>query len=192
MLFSRRNGKVSCNGREQHPARNSHAEMKVIGSFPSLQKYELDWQFPFPPKDPIDMGFNHAVGFNCAAPCVPMCHLPLRKIFHTQPLHKTVSMEGVSMKYHKKEEDNLVPVSDQEQKLISEFYSYLSDDSDQNAATTTTHLDNVLVKLVGNKIVSQKLNILIDCAVGAPDHGEDVVDGLNAVDKAYLNKMMFI
>eukprot|EP00957_Ditylum_brightwellii_P092078 7010500-Ditylum_brightwellii.AAC.1 len=27
--------------------------------------------------------------------------------------------------------------------------------------------------------------------VGAPGHGKDAVDGLDAVDKAYLNKMMF-
>eukprot|EP00957_Ditylum_brightwellii_P017469 1315720-Ditylum_brightwellii.AAC.1 len=60
-------------------------------------------------------------------------------------------MEGVSMKYYKKEEDDLVPVPDQELTLISEFYSYLSGDSDQNAATTTTHLDNTLVELVRRK-----------------------------------------
>eukprot|EP00957_Ditylum_brightwellii_P192795 14679609-Ditylum_brightwellii.AAC.1 len=35
------------------------------------------------------------------------------------------------MEYYKKEEDDLVPVPDHEHKLISEFYSYLSDDSDQ-------------------------------------------------------------
>jgi hypothetical protein len=34
-------------------------------------------------------------------------------------------------------------------------------------------------------------NIVINCAVGAPGHGKDIVDGLNVVDKAYLNKMMF-
>eukprot|EP00957_Ditylum_brightwellii_P071038 5398170-Ditylum_brightwellii.AAC.1 len=37
-----------------------------------------------------------------------------------------------------------------------------------------------------------KCNIVTDCAVGAPDHGKDIIDGLNAVDKTYLNKMMFI
>eukprot|EP00957_Ditylum_brightwellii_P106177 8100153-Ditylum_brightwellii.AAC.1 len=35
-----------------------------------------------------------------------------------------------------------------------------------------------------------KFNIVIDHAFGAPDHGKDVVDRLNAVDKAYLNKVM--
>ena len=32
--------------------------------------------------------------------------------------------------------------------------------------------------------------ITIDRAVGAPGHGKDVVDGLNAVDKNYLFKLM--
>eukprot|EP00957_Ditylum_brightwellii_P074234 5640681-Ditylum_brightwellii.AAC.1 len=36
-----------------------------------------------------------------------------------------------------------------------------------------------------------KFNIVIDHAVEAPGHGKDVVDGLNAIDKAHLNKMMF-
>eukprot|EP00957_Ditylum_brightwellii_P135828 10360457-Ditylum_brightwellii.AAC.1 len=130
-------------------------------------------------------------------------------------------MEGASMEYYKKEEDDLIAFPDQVHKLISEFYSYLSDDSDQNAAKTTSHLDNMLVELVRRKIFSQKVstiweemdgctkqyrcatacyllfyismefNIVIDHAVGAPGHGKDVVYGLNAVDKAYLNKMMF-
>eukprot|EP00957_Ditylum_brightwellii_P210822 15365441-Ditylum_brightwellii.AAC.1 len=52
--------------------------------------------------------------------------------------------KGVSMKYYKTEEDDLVGVPDQVHTLISGFYSYLSDDSDQDAATTPTHLDNML------------------------------------------------
>eukprot|EP00957_Ditylum_brightwellii_P043611 3305542-Ditylum_brightwellii.AAC.1 len=36
-----------------------------------------------------------------------------------------------------------------------------------------------------------KFNIVIDRVDGASDHGKDVVDGLNAVDRAYLNKMLF-
>mgnify|MGYP003335641848 CR=1 FL=1 len=36
-----------------------------------------------------------------------------------------------------------------------------------------------------------KFNIVIDHAVEAPGHGKDVVDGLIAVYKTYLNKMMF-
>eukprot|EP00957_Ditylum_brightwellii_P100560 7665478-Ditylum_brightwellii.AAC.1 len=65
-------------------------------------------------------------------------------------------MKGVSIEYYKTEEDDLVVVPDQVHKLISEFYSYLSCDSDQDAATTTSHLDNMLAELVRRKIVSQK------------------------------------
>ena len=38
---------------------------------------------------------------------------------------------------------------------------------------------------------SMKYGIVVDCAVGAPGHGKDVVDGLNAVDKRYLKQCMF-
>ena len=40
-------------------------------------------------------------------------------------------------------------------------------------------------------MLSMKYNIVIDRAVGAPGHGKDVVDGLNAVDKRYLKQCMF-
>eukprot|EP00957_Ditylum_brightwellii_P146289 11139140-Ditylum_brightwellii.AAC.1 len=33
-----------------------------------------------------------------------------------------------------------------------------------------------------------KFNIIVDCDVGAPGHGKDVVDGWNAVDKDRTNK----
>eukprot|EP00957_Ditylum_brightwellii_P104121 7931682-Ditylum_brightwellii.AAC.1 len=36
-----------------------------------------------------------------------------------------------------------------------------------------------------------KFDIVIDHAVGAPGHDKDAVDGSNAVDNSYLNKMMF-
>eukprot|EP00957_Ditylum_brightwellii_P199964 15243934-Ditylum_brightwellii.AAC.1 len=100
------------------------------------------------------------------------------------------------MEYYKTEEDGLVAVPDQVHKLISEFSSYLSYDSDQDAATTTTHLDNMMVELMCNSMIptlyiSMKCDIVIDHAVGSPVHGKDIVDRLNAVDKAYLNKMVF-
>eukprot|EP00957_Ditylum_brightwellii_P184943 14085072-Ditylum_brightwellii.AAC.1 len=34
--------------------------------------------------------------------------------------------------------------------------------------------------------ISMKYGIVIDHAVGAPGHGKNVMDGLNAVDKRYL------
>ena len=39
--------------------------------------------------------------------------------------------------------------------------------------------------------LSMKYGIVIDCAIGAPGHGKDVVDGLNAVDKGFLRNAMF-
>eukprot|EP00957_Ditylum_brightwellii_P136728 10426573-Ditylum_brightwellii.AAC.1 len=65
-------------------------------------------------------------------------------------------MEGVSMEYYKADEDNLVAVPDQVHTLMHEFYSYLSVDSDEDEATITSCLDNMLVELVRRKIVSQK------------------------------------
>ena len=39
-------------------------------------------------------------------------------------------------------------------------------------------------------MLSHAYNITIDHAIGAPGHGKDVVDGLYAVDKNYLFKLM--
>mgnify|MGYP003340820577 CR=1 FL=1 len=39
-------------------------------------------------------------------------------------------------------------------------------------------------------MLALKFDIVIDCAVGAPGHGKDVVDGLNAVDKRFLRTAM--
>ena len=40
--------------------------------------------------------------------------------------------------------------------------------------------------------LSSKYHINIDRAIGAPGYGKDIVDGLNAVDKNYLKKLMRI
>ena len=40
-------------------------------------------------------------------------------------------------------------------------------------------------------LISVRFNIVIDRAVEAPGHGKDIVDGLNATDKAVLFKAMF-
>ena len=39
-------------------------------------------------------------------------------------------------------------------------------------------------------IIAYKYGIIIDRAIGAPGHGKDIVDGLNAVDKQYLKGCM--
>ena len=37
-------------------------------------------------------------------------------------------------------------------------------------------------------MLALQFDVVIDCAIGAPGHGKDVVDGLNAADKRYLRK----
>jgi hypothetical protein len=39
-------------------------------------------------------------------------------------------------------------------------------------------------------ILASTYGVIIDRAIGAPGHGKDIVDGLNATDKIYLRKMM--
>ena len=99
------------------------------------------------------------------------------------------------------------------------FHSHFSDDSRQDAATTHAHMTVLLnqLKEVGELCVGMTLyddtdgcgkqyrcgtalyllsvlactfGIVIDRAIGAPGHGKDIVDGLNATDKVYLRKKM--
>ena len=35
-------------------------------------------------------------------------------------------------------------------------------------------------------MISANFNIIVDRMIGAPKHGKDVVDGINACDKRYL------
>ena len=100
------------------------------------------------------------------------------------------------------------------------FHSFLSDDSKQDAATTTAHskrlisllkkkqvLTTSLSKIWENtdgcaeqyrcasalylmSVMSQNYSIIIDPGISAPGHGKEVVDGLNAVDKCYIYQLM--
>ena len=96
------------------------------------------------------------------------------------------------------------------------FTLFLSDDSKQDAATTTAH-SKQLISLLKNKqllttslstiwenadgcaeqyicasalylmsLISQTYSLIIDWGISAPGHGKEVVDGLNAVDKRYI------
>jgi hypothetical protein len=51
----------------------------------------------------------------------------------------------------------------------------------QYCCTASIHLISML---------ATELNITKNQSVGAPGHGKDLVDGLNACDKQYLKKMM--
>ena len=64
-------------------------------------------------------------------------------------------------------------------------HEYMFDNTDgcakQYRCATALHLLSML---------AVKHNITIDRAVGAPGHGKDLIDGLNAVDKMYLKALM--
>ena len=95
------------------------------------------------------------------------------------------------------------------------FHSHLLDSSIQNAGSTHQHMTVLMNYLSNQKLLckgstlycntdgaakqyrcanalcylsflSAKYDISIDRAIGAPGHGKDIVDGLNAVDKHYL------
>jgi hypothetical protein len=105
---------------------------------------------------------------------------------------------------------------------IMQSHSHFSDDSRQDASTTFEHTSKLIEYLkinrqlvrgaivytdtdgcgkqyrCGNSIylnslLSSEHGIIIDHAVGAPGHGKDVVDGINAIDKRFLaGKMCLI
>ena len=97
---------------------------------------------------------------------------------------------------------------------------FLSDDSKQDAATTTAHSKR-LISLLKNKqvlttslstirentdgcaeqyrcasalylmsVILQTYSLIIDQGIIAPGHGKEVIDGLNAVDNRYIYQLM--
>ena len=100
------------------------------------------------------------------------------------------------------------------------FHSFLSDNSKQDAVTTTAHIKR-LISLLKNKqvlitslnkrwentygcaqqyrcasalylmsVMSHTFSTMIDRGISAPGHGKEVVDGLNDVDKRYIYQLM--
>jgi hypothetical protein len=110
----------------------------------------------------------------------------------------------------------------EEMKTVMETHSHFSDDSRQDASTTYEHIDRLVHQLLDrkllkrgatfftdtdgcckqyrcgnsiylNSLLSSDHGIVIDQAIGAPGHGKDIVDGINATDKRYLaGKMCLI
>ena len=122
----------------------------------------------------------------------------------------SLSVEGMACHLFKSEEDESPTLT---------FHSHLADNSLQNAATTTTHLNEVFNQLFEEKLLkkgdwiwdhtdgcskqyrcakafyflswlSHKWGVVIDRAIGAPGHGKDIVDAINAVDKRLLRDYM--
>lgn len=130
--------------------------------------------------------------------------------------HASLSIEGCTMEHHQ------LDASTNKYRIEMDFHSHMSDDSDQNAATTHVHMckmldcyietygslpDNCIILdhtdgcakqyRCGNALfyltlLSQKYRITIDRAVAAPGHGKSIIDGLNAVDKTFLKRTMMI
>jgi hypothetical protein len=100
-----------------------------------------------------------------------------------------------------------------------DFHSHFSDDNLQNAAASHCHMRVLIEHLRKNgrflkghtmfdntdgcakqyrcataihllSMLAVEFNMAINRSVGAPGHGKDLVDGLNACDKQYLKKMM--
>ena len=121
---------------------------------------------------------------------------------------RSLSIEGNNLQY-----------IDEDHVEHSEFHSHLSDDCRQDASTTHAHMTSMLEELKkGNKLkpkctiwestdgcckqyrcgaslyflslLSSNFNINIDRMIGAPGHGKDIVDAINACDKRYLKEKM--
>ena len=100
------------------------------------------------------------------------------------------------------------------------FHSFLSDDSKQDASTTTTH-SKLLITLLKEKellksslitiwentdgcaeqyryasalylmpVISQCYSVTIDSGISAPGNGKEVVDRINDIDKRYIYQLM--
>jgi hypothetical protein len=105
------------------------------------------------------------------------------------------------------------------EEFVLHFHSHLSDKSLQNAATTNAHMEVLFDRLIESGAIGKKATMwdetdgctkqyrcakafwllsylavkyvtTIDRAIGAPGHGKDIVDGINATDKTYLASMM--
>ena len=132
----------------------------------------------------------------------------------------SLSIEGCTLQYHIKSESN--DTSQNNGTIKMDFHSHFADYSRQDAATTFEHMCVMLDNHIsihgplhkdcvyldhtdgcakqyrsGNALfllnmLAIKYDIIIDRAVCAPGHGKSIIDGLNAVDKHYLKKVMCI
>ena len=130
----------------------------------------------------------------------------------------SLSIEGCTLQYHGKH--SKTSGSHVRIKTVLDFHSHFADYSRQDAATTFDHIcrmfDNHISRhgpfsyptiildhtdgcakqyRCGNalyllSVLSISYNVIIDRAICAPGHGKSIIDGLNAVDKHYLRKVM--
>ena len=117
---------------------------------------------------------------------------------------KSLSIEGC-----------IIDVVDQDLNGYMEFHFHFQDDSRQDASTTHAHIVSMITELRNNNQLKQRctiwesadgcckqyrcgttlfflsmtsanFNIIVDRIIGAPGHGKDVVDGINACGKKYF------
>ena len=134
--------------------------------------------------------------------------------------NRSVSIEGIALEHF-----SVSPQTDINSSTLSRprhalFHSFSSDDSKQDATTTTAH-SKILISLLKNEkvlttslskiwgktdgcaeqyrcasalyimsVISQTYSLIIDRGISAPGHGKEVVDGLNTVDKRYIYQLM--
>jgi hypothetical protein len=130
----------------------------------------------------------------------------------------TLSIEGSSVEfYSRREVKTYAAITAALHAIQMEFHSHFSDKSRQDAASTTAHMIILINRLFEDWVFGKngtmlddtdgcakqyrcataihllsmllvKYGITIDRQVGAPGHGKDIIDGVNAVDKNYISK----
>ena len=131
-----------------------------------------------------------------------------------------MSIEGIALEHFSAATQADINSSTLSRPRHAVFYSFLSDDSKQDAATTTAHRKR-LISLLKNKqvlitslskiwentdgcaeqyrcastlylmsVISKTYSLIIDRGISAPGHGKEVVDGLNAFDKRCIYHLM--
>ena len=131
-----------------------------------------------------------------------------------------MSIEGIALEHFSPSPQADINSSTLSRPRHAVFHYFLSDDSKQDAVTTTAHSKR-LISLLKNKqvlttslskiwentdgcaeqyrcasalylmsVISQTYSIIIDRGISAPGNGKEVVDGLNAVDKRYIYQLM--
>jgi hypothetical protein len=135
---------------------------------------------------------------------------------------RNLSIEGSTVETHTAQAIQAVVVDDEltdKEKYPLQIHSHFSDDSHQDSATTTAHIEVLLKHLQASGEIGEhatmfdstdgcskqyrcakafwlltylavKFKIVIDRAISAPGHGKGRIDGINATDKQYLAACM--
>ena len=131
-----------------------------------------------------------------------------------------MSIEGIALEHFSAAPQADINSSTLPRPRHAVFHSFISNDSKQDAATTTAHSKQLISFLKKKQVLttslstiwentdgcaeqyrcasalylmsvmSQTYSIIIDWGISAPGHGKEVVDGLNAVDKRFIYQLM--